>query len=208
MTAPTTYTELQAEVKDHLHRADLDSKIPSFIQMGEARLNRRLRARSMIATININPSQVNTYDSLPAGFMELISFSDDLGDELQQVSYEELEDLAYGSSADRPRYFSLGARIDWPRVAGSSYSYPMRYWKRLDIVTDSSNDVLTYNPDAYVYSALLAAQPYLKDDSRMVVWGEMLSTTIKEINRRERRSVSKLRGDIGSNRGFNILRGW
>jgi len=207
MTAPTTYATLQTSVKNHLHRADLDSMIPEFIQLGEARLNRRLRTRDMITTSTVTPSQVNKYVSLPTGFLEMISFTDDLGDELQEVDYAELDQISYSSGTGRPSYYAIGARIDFDRVASSAVSYPIRYFQKLDIVTDLTNNVLVNNPDTYVYSALLGAQPYLKDDSRITVWAQLLDTTIKEINHRERRSGRKLRTDISAGGGFNIIRG-
>jgi hypothetical protein len=41
------YTWLQAEVVDWLHRPDLAPKVPKFITMAEARINRIVQARGM-----------------------------------------------------------------------------------------------------------------------------------------------------------------
>lgn len=41
------YSTLQAGIAAWLARADLSSQIPTFIQLGEARINRELRSRQM-----------------------------------------------------------------------------------------------------------------------------------------------------------------
>lgn len=43
------YATLQAAIASWLARADLASQIPTFIQLGEARINRELRTRQMQA---------------------------------------------------------------------------------------------------------------------------------------------------------------
>ena len=43
----TNYATLQTEVADFLHRTDLTSAIPTFIQLAETKLNRILRLRAM-----------------------------------------------------------------------------------------------------------------------------------------------------------------
>jgi hypothetical protein len=42
-----TYSELVSEMGDWLNRSDLTTKIPTFIRLFEARMNRRLRAPDM-----------------------------------------------------------------------------------------------------------------------------------------------------------------
>ena len=109
MSAPTTLATLKTEIEDYLARSDLTSKIENFISYAEAIMNTQLRCRSMIANVDINPSQVNKYVSLPTGFLELISFSYDLGEPLHEVDYNALEDFAYSAGATRPKYYAPGS---------------------------------------------------------------------------------------------------
>ena len=203
----TNYSELKTAVGDWLARPELTSPIIDFIAMAESKMNNELRLRSMIATVNINPSQVNKYVSLPTGFLELISFSDDTGDVLQEVDYEELEDYRYRSGSARPELYSIGARIDFERLAGASHNYPMRYYKRLDIATDSTNDVLTNHPNIYLHGALLQAEPYVQNDERMVMWKAMYDDAVKEENWRDNKNKRKLRTEFSQRQSFNVLRG-
>ena len=82
----TNYTELQTEIASWLNRDDLTSQIPLFIQLCETHLNQDLRTRSLIEETTVTPSQANKYIDLPTGFLELISFSDDYGAQMQEVS--------------------------------------------------------------------------------------------------------------------------
>ena len=100
--AISTYAELQTAVGNWLARSDLTSRIPEFIDLGEARINRILRSRSMITEATLNPSTTLKTLALPSGWMETISFVNDLGEDLEAVTFDELAELAYGTSSDRP----------------------------------------------------------------------------------------------------------
>tara|TARA_R110000822_G_scaffold27674_4_gene82359 strand:- start:2179 stop:2799 length:621 start_codon:yes stop_codon:yes gene_type:complete len=202
----STYTELQTAVADWLARSDLTARIPDFIQMGEVDLNNRLRLREMITTVNITPSQVDTYVSLPTGFLELISFADDTGDTLQEVGYDQIEDYKYGAGSGRPELFAIGARIDFPRTASSALSFPMRYYKRLDLATDETNDVMTNYPNLYLYSALIHSEPFIMNDQRVATWKALYEGAVKEANHRSIRNRRKLRMDFGGG-SFDIISG-
>lgn len=200
------YTELKASIADWFARDDLTSQIPDFITLGESRLNRRLRHKSMITSSTVTTSAVNKYVALPTGWLETISFTNDLGDPLEEVPFEELESLAYSAGEGRPEYYAISSRINFERVTGSALSYKMTHYTRLDIATDATNDILTYHPDCYLYSALLSAEPYLKNDDRLVMWADMLKAGIIEANQQSNRNRRELRTEFGGS-GFNVIRG-
>ena len=205
--AITTYSELQTAVSDWLARSDLTARIPDFISLAEARLNRRLRSRSMITEATLNPSTSVKTLALPTGWMETISFVNDLGDDLEAVTFDELADLAYGSNSGRPIYYAIDDEINFDTVASATYNYTMRYYKRLDLATDLTNTILTNSPDIYLYGTLLQAEPFIKNDSRIPVWAEMFMTAINEQNRQEARNKRALRTEFTGN-SFNIVRGY
>jgi len=205
--AISNYSELKTAVANWLARSDLTSRIPEFIDMAESELNDELRAREMITTTNINPSQVNKYVSLPTGFLELIAFNDDFGEPLKEISYEELEERAYSSASARPEYYVIGARIDFERKANASYNFPMRYYQRLDIATDTTNSVLTNWPNLYLYGSLIQAEPYIMNDERMPVWERRYKKALDKANYRATKNKRLLRTEFAGEQ-FNILRGW
>lgn len=206
--AITTYSELLTAVADRWkHRSDLATVAAELVAVGEARLNRLLRARDMEVSATITPSTSVRYVALPTGYLEAISFTDDLGQELQPLSPSELESAAYAQSPLRPRYYRISSRIDFDRIADATYSYTLRHYKRLDIATDLTNSILTNNPDVYLYSALVAAEKYVQNDARIAMWKSELNETIVEINAQQNKDLKQLRTDFGTVNNFNIYSG-
>lgn len=205
--AISTYDELQAAVANWVERDDLTTRIPEFITLGETVLNRRLRTRDMEASVTVTPSTTVRYVALPAGYMELVSFTDDLGHPLSAVDSETLENIAYGQSAARPSYYRISSRIDFDAVADKTYSFKLNYLKRLDIATGLTNAVLTNHPDCYLYSALLQSAPFIMDDERINTWRALLEVAVRDANNQENRNMAVLRTDLPSALTFNILTG-
>jgi hypothetical protein len=69
----------------------------------------------------------------------------------------------------------------------------MLYYKYFTGLSDSNttNDMLTYHPDAYLYAVLLEAEPYLQNDKRVQLWVgayELAKKGIIDSNERDRHS--------------------
>lgn len=209
MSIPTNYTTLKAEIANVLARSDLTTDIPTFIKYGEVDMNNRLRIREMITTTNINPSATNKYVALPTGFLELISFSDNYGDPLQEVGYEDIAELQHGTGNGIAEYFAIGSRIDFERTGSASNNYPMRYYQRADVANDDaiSTAILANYPNIYVYSALVHAEPFIGNDSRIATWKAFYEGAVREANSRSIQNNRKLRTEFNAQR-FNILRGY
>jgi hypothetical protein len=202
-----TYEELQTAMSNWLHRDDLVARIPEFIAMGETNLNRKLRVKEMEASATVTPSQSVRYVALPTGYMEQIAFTDDYGDPLTEVDAERLEQLAYGIDAQRPYCYRISSRIDFEAVADTTYSFTLRYRKRLTLATDLTNSVLTNHPDAYLYASLMQSAPFIRDDAQIVTWKTLMDDAISEANTQSTKSKQLLRTDIGGAGITNILRG-
>lgn len=202
-----TYAELKVAVEQKWpHRTNLSTFSEDFITLGEAHLNRVLRCREMETRAAITLSTSNNYAALPTGYMELISFTDDLGDELTEVSSEELEAMRYGASATRPQHYLISSRIEFERVADQAYSYTMWHFKKLNIVADSTNAVLSRHPDIYLYASLVQAEAFIKNDGRIALWKEALNQAVAEANNQARRSKRTLRTEMAGSRS-NIIKG-
>jgi hypothetical protein len=205
--AITTVSELQTAVKRWLHRGDLDALIPDFITLGEARINRLLTLPEMQARATVVPSTVDRFAALPARFYSLVTFADDLGEELEPVTADDLEEIAAAATTPgRPAYYRLTSQIEFDRVADATYSFTLVYVKRLDLIADLTNSILTSYPDIYLYAALLSSAPYTKDDSRVPLWAEMFKSAVNEANAGVRRQP-KLRTDLSAGPVYNIETG-
>jgi hypothetical protein len=70
--AVDSYSNLKAEIANHLDRDDLTSDIDTFIDLCEARHKRDIRIRELITRDSITCDA--RYEDLPTGFLEAISF--------------------------------------------------------------------------------------------------------------------------------------
>lgn len=207
------YTELKAAVADHLTRSDLTAVIPDLITIGESRLNRKLRLLEMEQTASLSASQDSRVVALPSRFLEALSLRLTASGEEYSLVQKDTTDLdrLIASSSGQPRLYAVSSQIEFERPADQAYALTLRYFRRLDLATDETNFLLTAQPDIYLYSALLAATPRIKNDSRIPIWKGFVDEFIREANRQAARTRGKgeLTVDAGLSRGrrFNINAG-
>jgi hypothetical protein len=195
-----TYAELQTAVGDWLHRSGL-TNIADLIKLGESRINRELRLFDMENVASLTASTSNRFVTLPTGFIEAIDltlYSDNYPQTLSQVPLSRINNRATDITG-LPHYYAISSNIIFDIQPDSAYALSLRYLKKLDIATDLTNNVLTNNPDVYLYSALMAAAPYLKNDDRIAMWRDLLADAVKSANRLDARTrgKSKLMVDAG-----------
>jgi hypothetical protein len=195
MTTITDYTTLVAAVTEYLGRdqdTTLIARIPTFVQLSEAKFNRTLfvrqmeeRSTALVDTTSTEPEFI----SLPSDFqsMRRIRLSSVTGKpRLEFLSGAQIDEFRYSESnvAAQPRYFTIiGSEIELLPTPNDAYTIEMVYRKNVpDLATNSTNWLLTLAPDAYLYGALLEASPYLKNDQRIQVWAAGFSNAIDGLN--------------------------
>lgn len=186
--AITTYAELKTSIADWLLRDDLTSVIPSFISLAEAQMNRSLAHWRQETR---SEAEIDArYSELPADWLSPIRLSVSTSNgpaELEPMSYSEMLD-ARTRSADVvgiPKYYSISAgSLEVYPTPSEAFDVTMLYRASVPALSDSAttNWLLTYAPDAYLYGALLQAAPYLSDDNRIGVWGSLYENAITELN--------------------------
>lgn len=186
MALDGTYAGLKTSVADFLNRADLTATIPDYILLAEAQLNRRLRVSDMITSTTLTISTANT--ALPSDFLGMVSFELPAGSggPLRYVKPEELRAMrqtAYASTGVPIVWSVAGLKLETAPAPGQAYICTMLYFAQLPALTNSntSNWLLTKHPDLYLYGALLQSAPYLKDDSRVNVWGGLYEKAIQDL---------------------------
>ena len=189
----TTYAELQTTIADFLNRDDLTSAIPTFITLAEADMSRNLRhwRQEKRSTAEIDTQ----YSAIPADFMETIRFYITSGDTapLELISQAQMLDRRYrnADTSGQPHYYAITAgEIEVYPTPDGTYDAELYYFSRIPALSDSntSNWVLEYFPDAYLYGALVHSAPYLKEDPRIQVWAALLKNAIDGINRESEKS--------------------
>ncbi len=182
--ALANYTDLQTMIQGHLRRSDLTSLIPDFISMGEVRLNRLLRLLQQETIEDLTASTVSRFVSLPSNFLEAINLTLIVGgypQTIYPVSADKMDDV-WVNQQGIPKYYRISNQIEFDSYADQAYTIKLRMFKRWNLASDTTNWLMTNCPDCYIYSALIAASPYIKDDSRIELWRALLSTAIEEAN--------------------------
>lgn len=193
-----TYTNLQAAIAGLLNRTDLASAIPDFITLAESQMVRRFVARWRSgqplprrmfkrATSPLVTSQ--EYTALPTDIMGPVDFF------LQTTPITKLEFLETPNLQSKkeendtsvgivPKWYTIiGGEAQFYPVVDQAYTSEMTYIARPSALsgTVATNWVLSEFPDAYLYGAATQSAPYLKNDSRLEVWGTLFTTAIDDI---------------------------
>lgn len=195
MTKIVDYASLQAAVTEYLARdqdTTLIARIPTFIQLAEAKFNRQLFIRQMEqrATALVDPgSSEPEFISLPADFqsMRRVRLSNVAGRPcLSFKSGTQLDEYRFGTSdiAGQPRYFTVfGDEIELVPTPDAAYTIEMVYRRSIPpLAASDPNWLLTLAPDLYLYGALLESAPYIKEDGRIQTWALGLSSALNELN--------------------------
>jgi len=189
--AISTYAELQTAIADFLNRDDLTSVIPNFITLAEANIARGLRHWRQEKRVTTTLDE--TFETLPADFIELESIYINDQRQLELISLGEMSRrrLATNSEAGEPRFYCINSnQIEFYPTPDQDYELTMVYIARVDPLSDvdTTNWLLNYHPDVYLYASLLQSAPYLRDDARLTVWGGLYSSAVQALNMESKRS--------------------
>lgn len=221
-----TYDELQETVADWLDRTDLTERVPDFITLAEAQMNRRLRVRQMVSraeatfTSGVEFLDEPTGDDPPA-LLEPISLTLEISETdiryLERLAPERLLANKVGvTTSGEPQFYAhVGTSLQLLPIPGQDYTGELTYYGKIPALSDdnTSNWLLAKYPDAYLYGSLLQGAPYLIDDERASTWGQLFEAALLDINKSNRVPAGKLRNDalaglVGRGGMFDISRGY
>jgi hypothetical protein len=169
----TDFSSLQSAIGDFLNRSDLTSVLPTFIQMCEADVNRRLRHWQMEVkdTITVDAQ----FEDLPTGWRETIRCDVQGGPRLKLVAHPEMQAMRAETedTSGEPRFYAFVAgQMEFFPTPDGSYTINHVYFKEITALDESNttNWLLTNYPDVYLYGSLAHTAPYLVEDARLPVW--------------------------------------
>jgi hypothetical protein len=203
--ALSTFTELKDAIADWLDRSDLTARIPDFITLAEARLNRDLRIRPMEVRSSMETTSGQQYFNLPGGYIQMrnIQLNTNPTAPLEYITPEMLDRLYGSSTTGKPRAYSLiGDEIQLAPIPDSDYTVEMAFYEKFTPLGDGTSGTVTTNwlttnaPDVLLYGALLEAEPFIKNDERIGLWLNAYNGAVKKIqdaDARDRHSGSAMR---------------
>lgn len=182
-----SYATLQLAIASWLNRADMTDQIPAFIALAEKEMASRIRRTSVRATMTIS-SDSNT---LPSDCVELrsarlVSADPRRDTPLLVGTVEQLSDLRAGRAgvSGRPvRAAALGNQLLVAPTPDRAYDAEVVYFQGLTPLSDSvtTNSVLQERPDLYLYGALKHAAPFLEEDERAPMWGDVFEKGLAQL---------------------------
>ncbi|WP_298255845.1 hypothetical protein [Bradyrhizobium sp.] len=195
MTEIVDYPSLQTAVTEYLARdqdTTLIARIPSFVQLAEAKFNRQLFVRQMesraIAVVNLTSSEPE-FIALPSDFqsMRRVRLSSVTGKPaLEFRSGLQMDEFRFRSAdvVAQPYYFTVfGNEIELAPTPDQAYTIEMVYRANIPpLATNTTNWLLTLAPDLYLYGALLESAPYIKEDARIQTWGLGFTSAMNDLN--------------------------
>jgi hypothetical protein len=179
-----TYAELQSSIGDWLNRADLVATIPSFISIAESAHNRQIRTRQMIKRSTATVS--DAFTTLPSDMLEITNaqINGSRVTPLDFVSMTEADKVRRLYPAGTSKYFTIvGDTLELVPNPSSSVEVEIVYYARIPALSASntSNWLLLMSPDLYLYGALIASAPYLRDDERVMAWMNLYKQALAEL---------------------------
>lgn len=178
----TTYSELQTAIGNWLDRTDLSSRIPEFIALFEAQINRRLRVRKQQTTTTLTVTAGSA--TLPTDYLEWkrITWTGSPNRQLEYVTPEFLAGINQSSVTGPPSFFTIeGETLKVGPLDNTSLS--MMYEQRLPALTDSAttNWMLTAHPDGYLFGSLTMSATFTEDAQAGQAWNALTQNILGEI---------------------------
>ena len=184
--AITTYTTLQQAISDWLNRADLTQQVPDFIALAESTLNKSIRSTYMVQLTTLSVSSSAQRVAVPSDMLEPIylQVTSTTASPLEQITPQQLITLrrARLRSAATPAFFAvMGRNFEFAPIPSATTSIDCTYYQKIPaLASNSTNWLLTNYPDLYLYTSLMHAAPFLKDDARAQLFNSMLSQQIAQ----------------------------
>lgn len=182
--AISTYTELTAAVANWLARSDLTSRIPEFVTLAQARINRHVRAQAMetkSTSISINGEYVN----VPADFLEAKHFYIP-GSPRRTLTRAAAETMDEYVSSDKPKHFDVvGTQFRFAPIPADTYTATLVYYAKpatLATTSQETNSLFPANADLYLYASLLESESFIQNDPRLAVWKSAYDDALASIN--------------------------
>lgn len=178
------YASLQTALANFSNRADLTSRLPDFIQLAEAKMNRYLRLIDMTSQ-NASFSITGEYVATPTSFGGVKTFyiNTDPKTPLEFMA-DDLMTALFDTGTGKPRNYNVqGSNFRFGPVPDSTYTATLVYYLAIPNLTTgaTTNWVITSHPDAYLYGGLAELNSYLKDFEAALGYAQAMYKVLDEM---------------------------
>lgn len=184
--AISTYTELLTAAANWLARSDLTSRIPEFVTLAQAQINRDIRAAAM-ETKSASFSITGEYVAVPSDFLEARDFYITSTSPRYPLEYMSGDMMTgYYPSTGKPRFYLVaGSNFRFGPAPDGTYTATLNYYAKpatLATTTQETNSLFPTNVDLYLYATLLQAEAFVQNDPRIGIWKQAYDEAVAKIN--------------------------
>jgi hypothetical protein len=184
--ALATYTDLLAAAANWLSRSDLTSRIPEFVTLAQARINRQVKIQVM-ETKNTSFSITGEYVNVPSDFLQVRHFYLTSTSTRRVLSGLDADGMTEYTSSGIPSYFQVvGSQFRFSPVPDATYTATLIYYAKpatLATTSQETNSLFPACADLFLYATLLEAEAFIQDDPRLGVWKSGYDEALASINR-------------------------
>lgn len=183
MAIITSYSTLQTAISDWLARSDLTTFLPNFTQNWEEDFLREPKNWGSWMESALNVTITANVAAVPADYLglKIAYISGQNSPPLKRISLDQLyQRYPRSGSAGTAAYIARnGANLEFGAIPGSGTLKGTYYAKPTVLRTATTNWLTTNAPDLCLYGSLLAAEPFLKNDTRVALWQTLYSTALE-----------------------------
>lgn len=183
--AITTYSELKTAVENWLDHTLFTARVPEFIAIFEATVNRRLRTRWQETSTSLTPASDGTV-ALPSDYLawRRATWTGSPRNELSYVHPSYFQAAYPTQPSDVPRFFTIEGST-FKVMPLDSTAVELDYFAKVAALSDSAttNWLLTAHPDLYLFGALTEAELFGVNDERAPLWKARRDEIFDEIDR-------------------------
>jgi hypothetical protein len=196
--AITTYAQLQAAAANWLVRTDLSARIPEFITLAEARLNRVLRSRLGEADVALTAVAGSRTVPLPSDFAEASALWLTRSNGRTALPFLDAALIGATSLQGEPAAWTIdGTSLAFDRPCDKAYALTLRMLRAFALSDAApTNTLLASAPDVYLFATLCEAAPFLRDGELAATYEARLERAITELNGRDARAPRTLSTEL------------
>jgi hypothetical protein len=144
-----------------------------------------IRHRSMEARSTASTGGTR-FLALPDGFLEMRGLRLVLSGGNTDVRYATPESLEVVAGSGRPRVFTVTSQLEFDRIPDSTYTIEMSFYAKITALddTNTTNDILTDQPSAYLYGALWAVNLFNAEEEKAQYYYGLFINALKGLNKR------------------------
>lgn len=156
----SNYQELKDEIIGWSNRRDQDLNIDTFIMLAEQEMYnnpvKSLRLRDIELRATADTATDSQFLALPDGYQKMRSVRINVTDEYDVLTYIAPEVMVRRNGVGKPCYYTITNQIEFDIIPEEVYSIEMNYYGKSSGITsaNTSNSVLTSNPEIYLYGSL------------------------------------------------------